>query len=98
MIFAQVVHTTGVNLEGVLANVSSITVVLGVLGAFIIRSIKRSIKDEVGDVIAKQVTPVLNEIKDEIRVHDTRIARLEGVEDGRRQAVAAAGVTTKPGS
>lgn len=90
------VHTTGVNFDGVLANVASITVILGVFGAIVVRSIKRSIKDEVADVIHSEVTPVLNEIKNELREHDTRIARLEGVEEGKRQAVAAAGVTTKP--
>lgn len=90
------VHTTGINYEGVLANVTSITVILGLFGAFIVRSIKRSIKDEVASVIHSEVTPLLNEIKNELRLHDTRIARLEGVEEGKRMANAAAGVTTNP--
>lgn len=93
--FATTVHTTGVNIDGVLANVASITVILGVFGAFVVRSIKRSIKDEISEVLHKEVMPVLDEIKDELRKHDTRIARLEGVEEGKKQAVAMAGVTTK---
>jgi predicted nucleic acid-binding protein len=91
-----VVHTTGVNWDGVLANVASITVILGVFGAVIIRSIKRSIKDEVSDVVATQVTPLLTKIQARLDGHDTRLARLEGVEEGKRQAIAQAGVTTVP--
>ena len=97
MIIAGAVHTTGVNIEGVLANVASITVILGVFGAMLLRSFKRAIKDEIRDVIASEVTPALNVIKDELRSHDTRIARLEGVEQGKRYAVAAASVTTAEG-
>lgn len=89
-----VVHTTGVNWDGVLANVASITVILAAFGAFIVRSIRRSIKDEVTGVIRDEVTPKLDTINVTLQRHDTRIARLEGVEEGRRQAVAAAGVTT----
>lgn len=93
----EVVHTTGVNIEGVLANVMAISVILSGASALIIRTIKRSIKDTVCDVVAQEVTPVLTEIKNELRLHDTRIARLEGVEEGKRQAVAAAGVSTNGG-
>lgn len=91
---AIVVHTTGINWQGVLANVSSITVILGVFSAVIARSVKRAIKDEIHAVIATDVTPALSEINETIRKHDTRIARLEGMEEGKRQAIAQAGVTT----
>jgi uncharacterized membrane-anchored protein YhcB (DUF1043 family) len=93
--FSVVVHTTGVNWDGVLANVASITVILGVFGALVVRSIKRSIKDEVTSVIANEVSPKLDSINSQIQKHDTRIARLEGMEEGRKQAVAQAGVSTK---
>ena len=94
--FAQVaVHTTGINYEAVLANVVAIIVIVGGISGLIVRSVNRSIKAAVKSVVASEVTPVLNEIKDELRSHDTRIARLEGVEEGKRYAVDAAGVTTK---
>ena len=91
---AVVVHTTGVNWDGVLANVASITIILGAFAAVIVRSIKRSIVETVEGVISKKVTPVLESIQNELKQHDTRLARLEGVEEGKRQAVAQAGVTT----
>ena len=96
MLGQVVVHTTGVNWDGVLANVASITIILAAFGAFIVRSIRRSIKDEVTGVIRDEVTPKLDTINLQLQRHDTRIAHLEGVEEGRRQAVAAAGVTTTP--
>jgi ABC-type antimicrobial peptide transport system permease subunit len=74
--------------------VASISVILGVFAAFIVRSIKRSIVDTVTAVIDKEVKPILDLIQRELKDHDTRIARLEGVEEGKRQAVAAAGVST----
>jgi hypothetical protein len=40
------------------------------------------------------VVPKLDVITVELRLHDTRIARLEGVEEGKRMANAAANVTT----
>lgn len=91
---AQVVHTTGVNIDGVLANVASITIIMGAFGALLLRQFKRSIRDTVSDVIATEVTPALTRIQARLDLHDTRIAHLEGVEEGKRQAVAAAGVST----
>lgn len=87
------VHTTGVNWETVLANVASITVIIGAFGALVLRVLRRSIKDEIHSVIASDVTPILNGIRTEIRDHDTRIARMEGVEEGKRQAVAQTAVS-----
>lgn len=94
MIATTVVHTTGVNWDAVLANVASVTVILAAFGALVVRSIKRSVKDQIEDVIAKQVTPQLALIANDLKRHDTRISRLEGIEEGKRQAIAAAGVTT----
>jgi len=93
-LFAVTVHTTGVNIDGVLANVASITIIMGAFGALLLRAFKRSIKDEIQDVIAKEVVPKLDEITLQLRLHDTRIARLEGVEEGKKQAIAQAGVST----
>ena len=90
----QAVHTTGVNLDGVLANVASITVIMAAFGGLLLRSFKRSIQDTVTDVIDQKVTPVLNEIRSELREHDTRLAHLEGVQEGKRYAIDAAGVTS----
>jgi hypothetical protein len=89
-----VAHTTGINWDAVLANVASISVVLGLSGAVVTKVIKRSIKDQVGDVVDTKVTPLLNRIQHRLDEHDTRIAHLEGVEAGKRYAYAAAGITT----
>jgi hypothetical protein len=92
-VLAVTVHTTGINPEGILANVASITIILGAFGALLLRQLKRSIQDTVTEIIGSQVTPSLEQIKAELKRHDTRIARLEGIEEGKRQAVAQAGVT-----
>jgi hypothetical protein len=94
MFFNTVVHTTGLNWDAVLANAASIIVILGAFGAIMVRVIKHSIKDQIEEVIKTDVTPLLTVMEHELRVHDTRIARLEGVEEGKRQAIAAAGVTS----
>lgn len=93
--FLTTVHTTGVNWDGVLANVASITVILGAFGALLLRAFKKSIKDEIASVIEAKVSPVLNSIQARLDNHDTRLARIEGIEEGKRQAIAAAGVSTK---
>ena len=89
-----VVHTTGVNWDGVLANVAAISVILATTGVMVVRSLRRSIRDEIHAVIAKDVTPILTQIHDQLAQHDTRLTKLEGIEEGKRQAIAAAGVTT----
>lgn len=91
--FAITVHTTGVNWDAILANVAAITVILTAFGAVIVTTIRRSITEQVSAIVDKEVVPVLNQIKDELRDHDTRIARLEGVEEGKRMATAAASMT-----
>ena len=101
MIDASTVHTTGVNVEGVLANVASLTVIIGAAGAVITRSLKRSITDNtkavIEDVIAKEVTPRFLEIHTDLadlratsNLHSTAIARLQGIQEGKRQVVAEA--------
>ncbi len=74
------------NYEGVLANVVAITVILTFFAGIIVWLIRRSISD----AVAVALKPIEEDIKD----HDTRIARLEGVEEGKRYAVDAAAVTT----
>lgn len=88
------VHTTGINWDGVLANVAAITIVFAAVGAVITKSVKRSVGDQVSGAITDQVVPRLEKISGQLSDHDRRIARLEGVEEGKRQAIAAAGVTT----
>ena len=94
MILLTTVHTTGVNWEGVLTVVASITVVLTAFTGLIMRSMKSAIRSEIHDVIALDVSPILVEIQNELKQHDTRIARLEGVEEGKQYVVRAANVTT----
>jgi hypothetical protein len=50
------------------------------------------VKDEIQSVIDLKVTPLLNQIQSQLSNHDTRIAHLEGVEEGKRQALAQARV------
>lgn len=92
--FLVTVHTTGINWDGVLANVASITVVLVVLCGFIARTMKTTIRDEIQTVIDSRVTPLLTKIQGRLDEHDTRLARIEGIEEGKRQAIAQAGVST----
>lgn len=94
MINIITVHTTGINWQGILTNVASITIIVGAMLAYVIRTVKSSIKEQIQAVIKTDITPALDAIQDELKIHDTRIARLEGVEEGKRYAVAAAGVTT----
>ena len=96
--FLTTVHTTGVNWDGVLANVASITVILGAFGALLLRAFRKSIKDEIASVIRGEVTPLLEKIQGRLDDHDIRLARIEGIEEGKNQAIAAAGVTTKEAS
>ena len=44
--------------------------------------------------ISQAVTKALEPIWSKLNSHSEAIARLQGVEDGRKQAVAAAGITT----
>jgi hypothetical protein len=83
------VHTTGVNLDSVLANAVALTIIIGFFAAIIVRLVKRSIQDAVNDAMQ----PIVKRIDD----HDTRIAHLEGVEQGKAYAIAAAGVSANPG-
>jgi len=91
---ATTVHTTGVNWDGILANAAAVIVIFSAFGAIFLRAIKSAIKSEVTTVIDNEILPKLNDIQVLIRNHDTRIAKLEGVEEGKRYAVDAASVTT----
>lgn len=113
MLAAGAVHTTGVNVEGVVANVASITLTVSIIGAFITKSVKQSINDNirivVEEIIAKEVTPKFDEIhlglsdlqkgqdrlKEITNAHAITIARLEGVQEGKRMVTAEAGITTR---
>ena len=93
MLSVLTVHTTGINWQGVLTNVASITIIVGAMLAFVVRTVKGSIKEQIEAVIKTDVMPIRQEIETSLRDHDTRIARLEGVEEGKKQAVAQAGVS-----
>ena len=85
-LFGVTVHTTGVNIEGILANAVAVTIILTFFAGLIIWLIKRSISDAVREAMIP--------IEKRLDNHDTRIARLEGMEQGKRDAVAAAGVSS----
>lgn len=93
-VLGTTVHTTGINVEGLLTTLASITVLLAFFSSIIIYLLKQSVKTTVEAVVADKVTPVLNGIIARLDEHDTRIAHLEGVEEGRKQAIAAASVRT----
>lgn len=102
------VHTTGVNIDGVLANVASITVILAALMGLMVRSIKRSLNDTitniVKDTIASEITPKFDEIKSDmgqvkgtLSEHAISIARLEGIREGQRREGIATGSSADHG-
>lgn len=91
-------HTTGINPEGALATASAVVVLLTPVAILLSRSFKRSIKDAIRDevkrIIADDVTPRFLHIDDSIALlqetqndHSVKIARLEGVQEGKRQVV-----------
>ena len=93
-----VVHTTGVNWDNVVVLMAAFVVILSFFGGILLRAFRKSIKEEVASVIHSEVTPLLDKITKRLDAHDTRIARIEGIEEGKKQAIAAAGVTTKEAS
>ena len=100
MIFADV-HTTGINWQGLFANVASITVVIVTVGAVLARLVKRNVSDSVRDVVTAEVKPVLDAIQNQldnldrrVNTHDMVLAHLSGVEDGKRLAIGQAGLHT----
>jgi hypothetical protein len=95
MIQLVTVHTTGINVQGLLTNVASIVIIVGAMLAYVVKTVKTSIREQIEYVIKHDIKPVLDEIQATLISHDTRIAHLEGVEEGKKYAVAAAGVTTK---
>lgn len=94
MLAAQVVHTTGVNWQGVLVTASAVTVMVGIIGAVLTRVFSRSVGAQIDKAIDTKVSPKLDSLTHSVSDLDRRTTRLEGIDEGRRQAVAAAGVTT----
>lgn len=91
---AQTVHTTGINWQSLLVTVAAIAGIISIVGGYVVRSLSKTTKETILQVIASEVTPVLTEIQGTLRNHSTRIAKLEGIEEGKAQAIAAAAVTT----
>lgn len=94
MIDVTTVHTTGVNWDSIITLLSAIVAIFAVFSGIIVRAIRKSIRAQVLDVVTAEIKPILTEIQNQLKRHDTRIARLEGVEEGKKYAIAAAGVTT----
>ena len=95
---ATAVHTTGINLEGLLTTLSSIVVIMAVFGGLMVRAINRSINDQtkkiVEDVIKERVEPVFQEFRTAIMnlenmttAHAVAIARLQGVNEGVKRQI-----------
>ena len=91
------VHTTGINWQQLLLTVAAIAGIVSLVGGYVGRSITKNVKQTIREIIASDVTPILNTIRGELAEHDTRLARLEGIEEGKHQAIAAAAVTTTKG-
>lgn len=96
---ADVVHTTGINIDGFLANCAAIVVIVGAFMALVTRTVRGSIRDEIQSVIEREVSPRLDKIDERLNTqdrrldgHDVALSRLQGIEEGKRQAVAQAAV------
>ena len=94
---AVVVHTTGVNVEGLIANVASVTIIIAALGAVVTRQVRVTIRDQIRKVISEEVNPQfakielrLDKLTEESEGVRMRVARLEGVAEGRAVTIAAA--------
>jgi hypothetical protein len=98
--FATQVHTTGINVQGLLATVASLTIIVtaivGFFARWLIKSFRTNVSEAVQAIIDAKVVPVLKEIHVTLSEHDTRLARLEGIEQGKRQAFNQATLTTTP--
>ena len=79
------VHTTGVNVDGILANAAAVTIIVGAFFALINRSVRQGIREEIRNEIESEVLPQLRSINLKLNQHDTDIAWLKGLEEGRRQ-------------
>lgn len=88
MIDTVTVHTTGVNWDSVAAIVTAVVVVVSAIGAVVITVLKSSVTAIVEDAIKRDVAPILDRINARLDVHDTKLAHLEGVEQGRREGLA----------
>jgi hypothetical protein len=93
---STVVHTTGVNWDAILVNASAVLVIVATFSGILNKVLSRSITDKVKDVIKADVTPVLDQIQTSLRDHDTRLARIEGIEEGKRQLTAQSKLTSTP--
>lgn len=89
-----VVHTTGINWSAVITISGSVTLMVSVVGAVLVRIFTRSVGDQIDNALDAKVTPRLDAFGHQLSDLDRRTSRLEGVEEGKKQAIAAAGVTT----
>jgi len=87
---AAAVHTTGVNLDGLLANAVAITIIVGFLGGLLLRQINRSIEDKIVDAVKKAVAPLEEMVKVHQGIldkHGQDISYLKGMQEGKRMAL-----------
>jgi hypothetical protein len=93
-VLSTTVHTTGINWSAVITISASVTLMVSVVGAVLVRIFNRSVGDQIDRALDSKVTPRLDAFGHALSDLDRRTSRLEGIEEGKRQAIAAAGVTT----
>ena len=79
------VHTTGVNIDSILANAAAVVIIVAAFFGLVNRSVRQGIREEIHDENESQVLPQLRSINLKLSQHDTDIAWLKGLEEGRRQ-------------
>ena len=84
------VHTTGVNIDSILANSAAVVIIVAAFFGLVNRSVRQGIREEIHNEIKAEVVPELAAINATLRRHDSDIAWLKGLEEGRRQVVAQA--------
>jgi hypothetical protein len=91
---AAAVHTTGINLEGWAATVGSLTITLGGVFAMVGWAARQANRDDTRKIVKEESEAIrielgamhidLSEIRKHLSGLDTRVAKLEGVEEGKR--------------
>lgn len=90
----MVVRTTGINWSAVITISGSVTLMVSIVGAVLVKIFTRSVGDQIDKALDSKVMPRLDGFGHQLSDLDRRTSRLEGVEEGKKQAIAAAGVTT----
>lgn len=98
MLATQAVHTVGINWASILTIGAEVVGVVSIVGAIVVKAIRKGTKDQTEEVVKKvireDVTPRFQEIHTSISElqrttgkHDKDIARLQGIQEGKRLAI-----------